>query len=101
MRVAVDEAGDRALPAAVDFRHVAIERREVAHPPHRGDRAALAEDVRVLDDVDAAEVRAAQRRVQSRRRRQLGQIADEQTVRGRCGGHSPPSAGMPPVGIGT
>ena len=100
VRVAIDEAGDRAPPAAVDFHHVAVERRELTHPPHCGDRSALAEDVRVLDDVDAAEVRAAQRRVRSSRRRQLGQIADEQTVRGRRGGHSPPSAGVPPLGIG-
>ena len=62
VRVAIDEAGDRALPAAVDFRHVAVEGGEVAHPPHRGDRSAVAEDVRVLDDVDAAQVGATQRR---------------------------------------
>ena len=55
VRVAVDEPRDRAEPAAVDLVDVAVERRQVAHPPHRLDRVAVAEDVRVLEHLDLAE----------------------------------------------
>ena len=47
MRVAVDETGDGAEPASVDLLDVAGERREVAHGPHRLDRAVADEDKRV------------------------------------------------------
>ena len=52
VRVAVDEARDRAEPAAVELLDVAVERRQLAHRAHRLDRPAVAEDVRVLDRVD-------------------------------------------------
>ena len=41
-------------------------------------RAVLAQDVGVLDDVDRAELRPAQRRLAGRRRRELREIAHEQ-----------------------
>ena len=59
MRVAVDEPGNRAEPGAVELLDLAVDRLEVAHPPDRGDRLAAAEDVRVLDHVDRAQVGAA------------------------------------------
>ena len=61
MRVAVDEARDRAQPAAVELDDVAVERRQVAHPPDGLDRVAVAEDERVLEHLDVAERRSAQR----------------------------------------
>ena len=78
VRVAVDEPRDRAVPAAVELLDVAVERRQVTHAAHGCDPAVLAEHVRVLDHVDArrARGRAAARR--PRRRRELGEIADEQ-----------------------
>ena len=100
VRVAVDKAGDRALPASVDLEQVAVQRWQVTHPPHGCDPPVLAEDVCLIDDLDAAELGATQRRARSRRRGQLGEIADEQPVRGRPGGHSSPSAGEWP-GMGT
>ena len=78
VRVAVDEPRDRAQPAPVDLDDVAVERRQVAHAPHRLDRVAGAEDVRVLEHLDVAERGAAQRRLTAGRRRQLRQVADEQ-----------------------
>ena len=59
VRMAVDETGDRAPPAAVELDDIALEPREVAHPPHRFDRVAGAEHVRVLEDLDRAEPRSA------------------------------------------
>ena len=61
MRVAVDEPRHGAEPGAVELLDLAVERREVAHPPDRLDRLAVAEDVRVLDHVDRAQVGAARR----------------------------------------
>ena len=81
MRVAVDEARDRAEAAAVDLDDVAVERRQVAHAPDRLDRLAAAEDVRVLEHVDLAERGPAQRRVAPGRRRELREVADEQRAR--------------------
>ena len=83
MRVAVDEAGDRAQAATVELPHVAVERRQVAHAADGLDRVAGAEDVRVLDQLDLAERRPAQRRVAPGRRGQLREVADEQP-RGRA-----------------
>ncbi len=79
MRVTVDEAGDRAAAGRVELVHLAVERRQVAHPSHRLDRLAPAEDVGVLDHLDLAERSAAQRRRATRGRRELREVADEQT----------------------
>src|SRR5205823_12713645 len=78
MRVAVDEAGDRAPSPPVDLDHVAVERRQVAHAADRADRVAVAEDERILDDVDLAERRSAQGRAATRRCRDLREVADEE-----------------------
>jgi hypothetical protein len=77
MRVAVDESRNRAEPATVDLEDVAVHRLEVSHAPDGGDRLALAQDVRVLDDVDRAEVGAAERRPSTRGRHELRERADE------------------------
>ena len=78
MRVAVDEARDRAQPAAVDLDDVAVEPRQVPHAPHGLDRVAGAEHVRVLEHLDFAECGPPQRRLAARRRRELREVADEQ-----------------------
>jgi hypothetical protein len=82
MRVAVDEPGDRTEPARVLLEHVAVERREVAHPPDRGNRLTVAEDVRVLEHVDPTEIGAAQGRVRPRRGDELRDVADQQPGHG-------------------
>ena len=77
--MAVDEPRDRAEPAAVDLLDVAVEPSgELAHAARRPRSSALAEDERVLDDVDLAERRAAQGRLVPRRRHELREVADEQ-----------------------
>ena len=98
MRVAVDKARNRAQPAAVELRDVAVERRQVAHPPDGLDRVAGAEDERVLEHLDLAERRSSQRSLGSGGRRQLREVAQEQARAGRChasgtrGIRSPPSS---------
>ena len=90
MRVAVDEARDRAEPAAVQLDDVAVERAEIAHRPDRFDRLAVAEDVAVLDEVDLAERLPAQRRFAPRRADDLTQVADEQPRHDQTLGRSRP-----------
>jgi hypothetical protein len=94
MRVAVDEARDRAEPAAVDLDDIPVEGPQIAHPPHRVDRVAREEDERVLEDVDLGKRSAAQRCVASRGCRELCEIADEQprahASRGTAGILTPP-----------
>ena len=97
VRVAVDEPGDRAAPAAVELHDLAVEGPQVAHPPHRLDRLAGTEDVRVLEHLDLRESLSAQRRVASGRRRELREVADEQPRRahasaGAPGIRSPPAS---------
>ena len=87
VRVAVDEARDRAAPPPVDLLHVAVDRLEVAHAPDRHDLRPLAEDERVLDDRDLAEECSAQRRCVAGRRHELPDVADEQAA------HAPGSIG--------
>ena len=77
MSVAVHESGDRARAATVHLNDVAGEARKIPHPPDRCDAAVLAEDVRVLDDVDVAERLSVQRRGRPRGRRDLREIANE------------------------
>ena len=91
MRVAVDKARDRAQPAAVELRDVTVERRHVAHPPDGLDRVAGAENERVLEHLDLAERRSAQRSIGSGGRRQLREVAQEQTRAGRR--HASPGTG--------
>jgi phage repressor protein C with HTH and peptisase S24 domain len=83
MRVAVDEARQRAEPAAVELLEVAVGRREVAHAADRGDATVLAENVRVLEHRELAERPPPERRLVAGRRDQLGQVADEEPARRR------------------
>ena len=94
VRVAVDEPGERAQAPPVELLHVACERAEVGHPPHVGDAAVLAQDIRVLDDVDPPEVGAAQRRFGSRRRYDLAEVAHEQARRSVRRAHSASVGGI-------
>ncbi len=87
VRVAIDEAGDRAASPPVDFDDVAVDRLEIAHASDRHDLRALAEDERVLDDRDLAEKCSAQRRCVAGRRHELTDVADEQAA------HAPGSIG--------
>src|SRR5262249_40604062 len=59
--VAVDEARDRAQSATVELHRRVLDAPEVAHASGADDHAFLAEEVRVLDHVDAPEVCATQR----------------------------------------
>ena len=96
MRVTVDEAGNRTQAASVELMHVAVECRQVAHAADGLDRVAGAEDVRVLDQLDVAESRPAQWRVEPSRRGQLREVPDQQpsgcahASRGADGIFSPP-----------
>ena len=83
VRVAVDEARDRAQAAAVELDDVAVERRQVAHPPDRLDRVAGAEDERVLEHLDLAERRAAERRIGSARASRAARGRGRAAARGR------------------
>ena len=87
VRVAIDEAGNRAASPTVDFDDVAVDRLEIAHSPDRHDLRPVAEDERVLDDRDLAEQRSAQRRCVAGRRHELADVADEQAA------HAPGSIG--------
>ena len=76
--VAVDEAGNRAQPAAVELDHVFAERREVAHLPDGLDRLAVAEDECVLEHLDLAERRSSERSIGAGRCRKLREVAHQQ-----------------------
>ena len=80
MGVTVDEPRNRREPAAVQLLDIAGERRQVAHRADLLDDPALDQDIRVLEDLDRAECRPAKRRSGARRRRQLGQVANEQAA---------------------
>jgi hypothetical protein len=67
---------------ALDLLHVAVELRQLAHPADVLDAPLVNHDVGVLDDVDPAEPVAAERRVAARRRRELGEVSDEQPAHG-------------------
>ena len=92
VRVAVDEARDRREPATVDLLDVVIEARQVAHRSRRRDATVLAQHVRVSDDVDLAQRVAAKRRGAPRRRRDLREVADEESRRRLRGAHDPTAA---------
>ena len=78
MRVAVDQPGDCARPAPVELLELALRHLEVTHAPDRLDRRPVAEHVGVLDHLDRAEVGGPRRQGAGVRRRDLGEIADEQ-----------------------
>ncbi len=78
MRVAVDEPRQRAEAAPVELVRLAVEARQVAHPPDGADAVAVAEHVRVVDHLHCAEGAAAHGRTVARGRDELAEIADEQ-----------------------
>ena len=95
VRVAVDEPRDGAEPAAVDLLDLAVEPRpQLAHRTDGGDSPVLAEDVRVLDDLDPAERVAAKRRLAAGGRRELCEVADEQPPPARPVAHSADEGGI-------
>ncbi len=83
VRVAVDEPRHGAQATALHLHDLAAECGKVAHPPHGLDRVAGAEDEGLLDHLGIAERRSPQRRSTACRRRELREIAEEQTRRGR------------------
>ncbi len=89
VRVAVDEAGDRAAPAAVELLDIASDRLELTHSSDGDDRLAFAQHVGVLEHFDVAEGTTAAGRAPGSRRRELREVADEQPRRrGRRLAHS-------------
>ena len=94
VRVAVDEAGDRAVAAPVELDDVAVERGQIPHPPDRRDHAVLAEHVRVVEPVDVRERASTERRVATGRRDELLEVADQQARRAGLA-HAVPA---PPIG---
>ena len=87
VRVAVDEAGDRAAPLRVELLDVAVERAELAHAPHLHDLRSLQQDVCILEDRHLPQQGPAQRRGVAGRRHELRDVADEQAA------HAPGSIG--------
>src|SRR5439155_3267170 len=79
MRVAVDEAWERAETAAVELVDLALETRQVGHRPRRRDASVHAEHERSLDQVRGAERVAAERRVPPGRRDEPREVTDEET----------------------
>ena len=59
VRMAVDQAGNCAQPAAVDLHDVAVEWWQLAHPADGGHRRALAEDECVFEQVHVGQRAAA------------------------------------------
>ena len=78
--VAVDEPGDRGEPPRVELDEVGRQpaRLELGHRPDARDAAVDTQHVRVLDDLQLGQRRAAQRRRPSRRGDHLREVADEQ-----------------------
>ena len=66
MGMAVDEPRDRDQAASVELVEVAEPSGEVPHRARRRDPAVLAEDVRVLDDLELAELAARGAALRSR-----------------------------------
>src|SRR5204863_261694 len=79
-RVAVDEPWDGAEPAPVELDDVALQAAELAHGADARDEAVLAQDERLLDRLDASEVRAAERRALTCRGGELREVADQEAA---------------------
>jgi hypothetical protein len=86
--VAVDEPRHRAEAARIELLDVAADRLQVAHPPSRLDDAVATEDERVLEDLDVAQRRTAQRGICPARSRELREVADEQAALAARWAHS-------------
>ena len=86
VRMAVDEARDRAPSSPVELDDVAVERAELTHRADADDLLALAEDERVLEHVDPAELGAARRSDGGRRGDELREVTDQEPAgAGRVG----------------
>ena len=94
VRVAVDEAGDRTVPASVELDDVAVERGQILHSTDGRDQAVLAEHVGVVEPVDVRERASAQRRIMAGGRDELLEVADQQARRAG-NAHAVPA---PPIG---
>ena len=88
MRVAVDEPWDGAEPAPVELDDVALQAAELAHGADARDEAALAQDERLLDRLDASEVRAAERGALTCRGGELREVADQEAAPPALAAHS-------------
>src|SRR5262249_28033930 len=82
VRVTVDKTRHGAPTASVDLEDVAVEHRQVAHPPDRLDRLAVAEHERVVEHLNLAGSRATQRSASTGRRRKLREIPKEELHEG-------------------
>ena len=78
MGVAVDEARDRALAAAVDLLDLAVQRAQVAHAPDGFDRTVAHEHETVLDHANVFQLGSTQRRTARPGRCDLREVTDEQ-----------------------
>jgi hypothetical protein len=101
--VTVDEAREGAESAPVELFELAAGvaqcRAELAHGTESRYSPVFAQDVRVTEDGHVRERAPAKRRVRASRRRELGEVADEQSPPagdvfhsadlGRIGGSSP------------
>ncbi len=96
----VDEArqGAESTPVELFEPAAGLPRPELAHRAERRYPAVFAQDVRVADNFHVRERPAAKRRLGASRRRELGEVADEQPPTGavahsadlgRIGGSSP------------
>ena len=94
MRVAVDEAGQRAQAAAVELLDVAVEWLEIAHRADRRHEATLGQEVRVFDDLDFPERATAQRRLPPGRGHELREVSNEEPLRPVRAAHSEPGRGI-------
>ena len=79
VRVAVDEAGHGRAPPSVQLLDVPVEGRQRPHRSERLDAIAVDQDVGVLHDFELSERSAAQGGGPSRGRRDLGEVADQQS----------------------
>ena len=95
MGVAVDETGDRSEAPAVDLVHVGEIGRQIAHRADHLHLAVAAEDEGVLDDLHVAEAVPPQRAAVPARRRDLRQVADEESGHRSAAGWA--SDGLPPL----
>ena len=94
MRVAVDEPRQSAQTGAVELLDLAVERTQVSHPADGRDLTPLAEEVRVIDDLDLAERVSSQRHVAPGGAHDLREVADEQPLRLAGRAHSAPRGGI-------
>ncbi len=88
--MAVDEARDRAEPAAVELLDLVVEWGEVAHPADGLDPSVRAQHVGGLDHIDEPQLSATQGCAPTRGSGELLEVADQEPASaGRRIAHSP------------